>query len=102
MNHGTYSALCSLGLGGKIAELTEDLDSNTALQLRIRLDDGAQPRIQVLALVRELQHECLVVEACGDEVDLRHREVRRARRGSDVCRAPNGTGPTTRSNGLPA
>ncbi len=63
------------GLGGEVAEPSEDLDANATLQLRVGLNDIAQPRIKVLALVSELQHECLVVETCGHEVDLWHREV---------------------------
>ncbi len=59
------------GLGGEVAEPPEQLDPDAALQVGRGVDDLGQPGIQRLAVLLEPQHECLMVEAGGGEVDRR-------------------------------
>ncbi len=79
-------------LGGVLARLgrvgadpLEHLDPHPALELRVLPDALAEPRVQVLALVRPLEQPRLVVDACCAEPGLLDVE---AEESGEVVRGP--------------
>ena len=81
MNHGTYSAACSLDSVWKYAEAAVEGHAHAALKVGVGGDARVEQRVEVLAVVLEAKEERLVVDAGGEERDLVVGHVDQLRRG---------------------